>query len=80
MSSGAIAAWDAGGRGQDVTVGVIDTGINPNLAEFTGRIHPASQDVAANRGLSDTEGHGTAVSGVIAMNRDGGGAMGIAFE
>ena len=79
-SSGAIAAWDAGGRGQGVTVGVVDSGINPNLSEFAGRIHPASQDVAASRGVTDTEGHGTAVSGVIAMNRDGSGAMGVAFE
>ena len=61
-------------------VGVVDTGINPNLAEFAGRIHPASQDVAANRGIVDSEGHGTAVAGVIGMNRDGSGAMGMAFE
>src|SRR5688500_7939321 len=79
-SSAAIAAWDAGGRGQGVTVGVVDSGINPNLTEFAGRIHPASQDVAASRGVTDTEGHGTAVSGVIAMNRDGSGALGVAFE
>ncbi|WP_114952917.1 S8 family peptidase [Sphingosinicella terrae] len=80
VSSRAIAAWEAGGRGQGVTVGVIDSGINPSLGEFAGRIHPASRDVAASRGVTDTEGHGTAVSGVIAMNRNGSGAMGIAFE
>ena len=80
VTSGAIRAWESGGRGQGVIVGVVDSGINRNLAEFAGRIHPASQDIAASRGVTDTEGHGTAVSGVIAMNRNGSGALGIAFE
>jgi hypothetical protein len=53
-----------------VKVAVVDTGINPNLSEFTGRIDAASRDVASNRGLTDTQGHGTMVSGVIAANRD----------
>ena len=80
VTSGAIRAWEAGGRGQGIVVGVVDSGINATLSEFAGRIHPASQDVAANRGVSDSEGHGTAVSGVIAMNRNGSGALGVAFE
>jgi hypothetical protein len=63
-----------------VKVGVVDTGINPNLAEFAGRIDPASQDVAGSRGVTDTEGHGTAVSATIAANRNGVGTMGVAFE
>lgn len=79
-SSGAISAWQAGGRGQNVTVGVIDTGINPNLAEFAGRLHPASADIAANRGITDQEGHGTAVSAVIAAARNGSNTVGVAFE
>ncbi|MGQ0588217.1 MAG: S8 family peptidase [Sphingosinicella sp.] len=79
-SSGAISAWNAGGRGQNVTVGVIDSGINPNLAEFAGRIHPASADLVGNRGVTDTEGHGTAVSSVIGAARNGSGPMGVAFE
>ena len=36
-----------------------------------GKIDPASRDVAANRGITDTEGHGTAVSAVAAAARDG---------
>jgi hypothetical protein len=63
-----------------VKVGVIDSGINPNLAEFAGRIDPASRDVAADRGVVDTEGHGTAVAGVIAANRNGTGPMGVAWQ
>jgi hypothetical protein len=80
VSSGAIAAWNAGGTGRNVKVGVVDTGINPNLAEFAGRIDPASRDVAASRGVTDTEGHGTAVSAVIAAARNGTQNIGIAFE
>lgn len=63
-----------------MNVAVVDSGINPNLAEFAGRIHPASRDVASNRGVVDNEGHGTAVSGVIAAARNGSGPMGVAFE
>ncbi len=80
VSSGAIHAYNLGATGQGVDVAVVDSGINPNLEEFTGRIHPASRDMVQNRGIVDTEGHGTAVSGVIAANRNGSGAMGIAFE
>ena len=61
-------------------VAVIDTGINPNLPEFTGRIDPASQDVAANRDISDNQGHGSMVSGVLAANRDGTYMQGVAYN
>jgi hypothetical protein len=77
---GAISAWNAGATGRGVKVAVIDTGINPDLAEFAGRIDPASRDVASTRGITDTEGHGTAVSGVIAAARNGSGAVGVAFD
>jgi hypothetical protein len=63
-----------------VKIGVIDSGINPDLPEFAGRIDPASRDVAGSRGLVDIGGHGTAVSGVIAANRNGSGSMGVAFD
>lgn len=79
-SSGAISAWNAGATGRNVTVAVIDSGINPNLPEFAGRIHPASQDVAASRGVVDNEGHGTAVAGTIGAARNGSGPVGVAFE
>ena len=69
-TSNALPAYDLGATGAGVRVAVIDTGINPNLPEFVGRVDPASQDVVAGRGLVDTQGHGTMVSGVIAANRD----------
>ena len=79
-TSNALAAYDAGATGQGVKVAVIDTGINPNIPEFAGRIDPASQDVAATRGIVDHQGHGSMVSGVIAANRDGSYMHGVAWN
>jgi hypothetical protein len=59
---------------------VIDSGINPNLAEFAGRIDPASRDIVGSRGITDTEGHGTAVSAVLAGARNGSQNVGVAFD
>jgi hypothetical protein len=75
-----LAAYDAGASGQNVKVAVIDTGINPNLPEFIGRVDPASQDVAASRGIVDNQGHGSMVSGVIAANRDNSYMHGVAWR
>lgn len=62
-------------------VGVIDTGINPSLAEFSGRIDSRSADVAGgNRGVSDTDGHGTAVSAVIAAAKNDSQIHGVAYN
>jgi hypothetical protein len=62
-----------------VKIGIVDSGINPSLPDFAGRIDPASGDVVANRGVSDEGGHGTAVAGVAAGARDNSNSMGIAF-
>jgi hypothetical protein len=63
-----------------VTIAVIDSGVNPNLPEFAGKIAPGSGDLVSNRGVSDTEGHGTAVASVAAGARDGQNTMGVAFD
>ncbi len=77
----AITAYQAGATGAGVTVGVIDSGIDPNSHEFTGRIHPQSADVTGgNRGLGDDDGHGTAVTRVIAAAKDDRDVHGIAFN
>ena len=61
-------------------VAVVDTGINAGLSDFAGRIDPASRDMVADRGVVDTEGHGTAVAAVVAAARDGLGIHGVAFD
>ena len=81
VTSGAITAWNKGYTGQGIKVGVVDSGINPTLGEFTGRIDAASRDVTTGgRALSDEDGHGTAVAGVIAAARNDALSMGVAFN
>jgi hypothetical protein len=63
-----------------VKISVVDSGINPKLGEFAGRIDPASGDVYGTRGISDEGGHGTAVSAVAAAARNGSNTMGVAFD
>jgi hypothetical protein len=63
-----------------VKIAIVDTGINPNLPEFAGKIDPASRDIVGSRGLVDTEGHGSAVSGVAAAARNGSDIQGVAFN
>jgi hypothetical protein len=80
VSANAIAAYNAGATGKGVKLAIVDSGINPNLAEFAGRVDPASGDVAGNRGVSDEGGHGTAVSAVAAAARNDTGTLGVAFD
>ena len=53
VDANAIAAYNAGATGQGVKIGIVDSGLNPSLSEFAGRIDPASGDVASTRGVSD---------------------------
>lgn len=77
----AITAYQTGVSGRGVIVGVIDSGIDPNSHEFTGRIHPQSGDVTgAGRALGDEDGHGTAVTRVFAAAKDDRDVHGIAFN
>src|SRR5688500_10994092 len=42
---GALTAYTNGGTGRGTKIAIVDSGINPNLADFAGRIDPASQDI-----------------------------------
>ena len=77
----AITAYQVGATGRGVTVGVIDSGIDPNSHEFTGRIHAQSGDVTgAGRPLGGEDGHGTEVTRVIAAAKDDRDVHGIAYN
>jgi hypothetical protein len=77
----AITAYQAGASGYGITVGVIDSGIDPNSHEFAGRIHAQSGDVTgADRPLGDDDGHGTSVSRVLAAAKDDRDVHGMAFN
>ena len=77
----AVTAYQAGATGAGITAAVIDSGIDPNSHEFAGRIHPMSGDVTSGgRGLGDDDGHGTAVTRVLAAAKDDTDVHGIAFN
>ncbi len=77
-------------RGNGITVAVIDSGIDTDHPEFAGRIseysYNATEDkIVKDYGndwslIEDEQGHGTAVTGVIAAAMDGSGTVGIAPE
>ena len=73
------AAWSRS-TGAGIKIGIVDTGVNPALSEFAGRIDPASGDAAGTRGVSDDDGHGTAVTAVAAAGRNNVDTMGVAFN
>ncbi|MXW45191.1 MAG: S8 family serine peptidase [Gammaproteobacteria bacterium] len=85
---GADYAYARGYSGQGVTVGIIDTGVDPNHSAFSGKLHSssgvASQSCpggACSFGpIRDTGSHGTAVSGILAAARNGGRMHGVAYN
>lgn len=80
VASGAITAWDAGATGAGIKLAVVDSGLDASLDEFSGRIDPASADTAGTRGVSDEDGHGTAVTAIAAAGRNDSRTLGIAFN
>ncbi len=79
-------AW-ASYTGSGITVAVIDTGIDTDHPEFAGRISEYSYNATQDKIvkdyndwslIEDEQGHGTAVTGVIAAAMDGSGIVGIA--
>ena len=76
----ALAAYNRGATGSGVLVGIIDSGVDANSAEFTGRISPLSGDYAGSRGIQDEGGHGTAVANVLLGGKNEIGIHGIAFN
>lgn len=70
--------------GNGVLVGVIDTGVT-EVPELSGKLHPNSTNIVTSDpdDIDDFNGHGTAMAGIIAANRDnssGTNMHGVAFE
>jgi uncharacterized repeat protein (TIGR02543 family) len=67
-------AWTLEQGSSDVTVAIIDTGIDIDHPEFSGRLSPESYNSALKRvGLAevdDDHGHGTMVAGIVGANKD----------
>lgn len=90
ISMNALTAYQNGGTGAGIRVGVIDSGIDLQSAEFgdcsggigTGscRIAGASIAAAGNSTIDDEGGHGTAVAFTLGGRRNDAGTHGVAFD
>jgi subtilisin family serine protease len=76
----ALAAYSRGFTGAGIKVAIIDTGIDLESTDFTGRLDPDSADLVGAGTLDDASGHGTAVAQILAARRDGAGSHGVAFD
>lgn len=69
-----------GYHGDNVRVGVVDSGINTEHIDFFGTIDKGHNYTADNDDVGDNLGHGSFVSGIIAARLNGMGMVGIAPE
>lgn len=77
----ASSLYARGGTGQGVSVALVDSGLNSNLAEFRERVVDPGFDYVENRpGTLDRIGHGTQMAGILAANKDDQGMHGVAFN
>ncbi|WP_114521676.1 S8 family peptidase [Altererythrobacter sp. ZODW24] len=77
----ALVAWNLGATGAGETIAIIDTGIDIDSPEFSGRISAASANLADASGTADAEDdHGTNVALIAAGGKDDTGVVGIAFN
>ncbi|AQR63338.1 peptidase S8 [Brevundimonas sp. LM2] len=77
----ATTAWNRGATGTGITVGVIDSGVQPDQADLVGRVSPLSTDIITGRNLPRGENdHGTFVAGVTAAGFNGFGTVGVAYN
>ena len=56
--------WEAGLRGEGMKIGIVDTGIDPNHADFEGRVAAMTSLVGGDG--TDDNGHGTHVASIAA--------------
>ncbi|RYG72922.1 hypothetical protein EU245_08235 [Lentibacillus lipolyticus] len=70
-------AWDLEKGSSDVTIAVLDTGVDAQHPELTGRVLSGYDFVNDDGDTTDDNGHGTSVASVIAANADNQGMTGI---
>jgi subtilisin family serine protease len=69
---GADDAWAAGFRGDGVTIGVLDTGVDATHPDLAGRVD-AAESFVVDLGPEDRHGHGTHVASIAAGTGAGSG-------
>ncbi len=66
-------AWEAGFKGADVRVGILDSGLNTAHEEFEGvRIGQGYNVITGSADVKDYSGHGSFVAGIIAAKSNNG--------
>lgn len=80
VSMNAVTAYDHGGTGAGIKVGIVDSGLDIASDQFVGRVDPVSANVAGGSTYDDEDGHGTAVAFTAAGLRNGTGSQGVAFN
>ncbi|MCR5353367.1 MAG: S8 family serine peptidase [Clostridiales bacterium] len=78
--SNVYSAWDNGVYGNDVIVAVVDSGIITNHPDLQDNILEGFSTVTGDNDVEDKNGHGTAVSGIIAAISNGAGVTGVAHR
>lgn len=72
--------WDKGFYGKDIHIAVLDTGCDVNHKCLNDRIVETKNFINDSEDVTDKNGHGTHVAGIIAANRIKDGMTGIAPE
>jgi serine protease len=70
-------AWQLS-RGDGVTVGVLDTGVDRDLPDLSGAVLPGRAFPDLGNGVNDAWGHGTAVAMLVAGRGRSGATIGVA--
>ena len=74
----AQSAWNAGYMGEGITIGVIDSGVQADHPDLAENLLPAVCYLEGVDASTDTFGHGTFVTGMIAAGINGIGSIGAA--
>ena len=78
-SIGALKAYENNATGSGIIVAVIDSAIDQTHSDLAANISGASGTVGSiSTGLQDTDGHGTAIAGIIAAVNNSIGTHGVA--
>lgn len=71
-------AWQSCYQGQDITVAVVDTGIDLDHPDLEANLVTGQSFVTGTSSADDDAGHGTHVAGIIAAVNNNGGIIGVA--
>lgn len=73
--------WEFSSGSKDVTIAIIDTGVDPNHDDLQGKVLPGFNAIDGSTNSYDTHGHGTHVAGIAAaLTNNVSGIAGIAWK